>query len=164
MPSIPRWSVATATDDSSVDSSDGLAELFDGGAQFHEAVLDRLIDSCVGEVVDLRTDCPHNTRAEQIDACVRAMTSGAQVIIGGCLPVDLSGHRVGFPDLLVRGADRRNGSPAYHPVEVKWHKIIERSRPPVGDTDEMRVLRYSTLESPGPGSAIEVSGLRAADR
>ena len=177
----PTLVVATATDDSSVDSSDGLAELFDGGAQFHKVVLDRLLDSCVGEVVDLRpvdlrpvdlgpVDSAVNpgrvdlgrqsdkTRAERIDACVRAMTSGAQVIIGGCLPVDLSGHRVGFPDLLVRGADRTNGSPAYHPVEVKWHKIIERSRPPDSDAEEPRVLRYSTLESPGPGSAIEVSG------
>ena len=172
----PTLVVATATDDSSVDSSDGLAELFDGGAQFHKVVLDRLLDSCVGEVVDLRpvdlrpvdlgpsiwaVDLGRQsdkTRAERIDACVRAMTSGAQVIIGGCLPVDLSGHRVGFPDLLVRGADRTNGSPAYHPVEVKWHKIIERSRPPDSDAEEPRVLRYSTLESPGPGSAIEVSG------
>ena len=50
----PTLVVATATDDSSVDSSDGLAELFDGGAQFHKVVLDRLLDSCVGEVVDLR--------------------------------------------------------------------------------------------------------------
>jgi predicted RecB family nuclease len=168
----PTLVVAAAPDGSPVDSSDGLAELFDGGAQFHEAVLNRLIHSCVGEVIDLRPvdvrpidvrpidlrPQSDNTRADQIDACVRAMTSGAQVIIGGCLPVDLSGHRVGLPDLLVRGADRTNGSHAYHPVEVKWHKIIERSRPPDSDAEEPRVLRYSTLESPGPGSAIEVSG------
>ncbi len=50
----PTLVVATATDDSSVDSSDGLAELFDGGAQFDKVVLDQLLDSCVGEVVDLR--------------------------------------------------------------------------------------------------------------
>jgi len=158
----PTLVAETAPDDSSVDSSDGLAELFDGGAQFHRAVLDRLVDSCVGEVVDLRPvdlgTRSDSRRAEQIDACVRAMTSGAQVIIGGCLPVDLSGHRVGFPDLLVRGADRTNGSAAYHPVEVKWHKIIERSRSPDNDAEEPRVLRYSALESPGPGSAIEASG------
>ena len=100
----PTVVVATPTDDSSVDSSDGLAELFDGGAQFTSCVLDQLIDSCQGRVVDLRP-LSASTREVQIEACLRAMTSGAQVIIGGCLPVDLSGHRVGFPDLLIRGAD-----------------------------------------------------------
>ena len=35
----------------------------------------------------------------------QAMASGAAVIIGGLLPVDGPGHRVGRPDLLVRGAD-----------------------------------------------------------
>jgi predicted RecB family nuclease len=152
-------------DGDAVATNEGLAELFDGGAQFETAVLEQLIESCVGSIVDLRP-MSELTRWEQIDACVRAMTGGAHVIIGGCLPVDLPGHRVGFPDLLVRGSDRANGSPAYHPVEVKWHKIIERSRPPDHDGREPRVLRYSTLPDPTPRSAIEVSGygLRTASR
>jgi hypothetical protein len=145
------------TDGASVESNEGLAELFDGGAQFEAAVFERLIASCRGRVVDLRP-LAANTRAVQIEACVRAMTSGAHVIIGGCLPVDLAGHRVGYPDLLVRGTDTANGSPAYHPVEVKWHKIIERLRPPDGDSDEPRVLRYSTLADPRPDAAVDASG------
>ena len=53
------------------------------------------------------------------------------MIIAGLLPVDWPGHRVGRPDLLVRGADSASGRPAYHPAAVKWHKIIERARPPL---------------------------------
>ena len=85
------------------------------------------------------------------------MTAGADVIIGGCLPVDCEGHRVGYPDLLVRGADRVDDSATYHPVEVKWHKIIERAQPP-HDAAEPRTLRYSTLDQPTPSAAHCVSG------
>ncbi len=63
-----------------------------------------------------------------------------------------------FPIFSSAAPTVRTVLPAYHPVEVKWHKIIERSRPPDSDAEEPRVLRYSTLESPGPGSAIEASG------
>jgi hypothetical protein len=144
----------------SVVANDGLAELFDGGEQFEAAVLEQLITSCQGRIVDLRPPAKltTNTRQVQIEACVRAMTSGAQVIIGGCLPVDLLGHRVGHPGLLVRGADRANGSPAYHPVEVKWHRIIAHSRPADGDTAEPRMLRYSTLADPRAEAALGISG------
>ena len=161
----PMVTVQAATDGASVESNDGLAELFDGGAQFQAAVLEQLIGSCSGSVVDLRP-MSDVTRRGQIAACVRAMTSGADVIIGGCLPIDPSGHRVGFPDLLVRGSDNMTGSPAYHPVEVKWHKIIERSRPPDYAAEQAPVLHYSTLTYPSPGSAIGVSGygMRTASR
>jgi predicted RecB family nuclease len=140
-----------------IETHEGLAELFDGGAQFKAAVLEQLINSCQREVADLRP-ITASTREVQIEACVRAMTSGAQVIIDGCLPVDLSGHRVGLPDLMIRGADTSRGSPTYHPVEVKWHKIIERSRPPDGDIEEPRRLRYSTLTNPTPDAAVGIPG------
>jgi len=141
----------------SVAASDGLAELFDGGAQFEAAVLEQLITSCLGRVVDLRP-LSSNTPEVQIEACVKAMSSGAHVIIGGCLPVDLSGHRVGSPDLLVRSVEGSSRSPAYHPVEVKWHRIIARSRPADGNGEDPRVLRYSTLTDPSAGAAFGVSG------
>jgi hypothetical protein len=93
----PTVGMETAAGDS-MENNEGLAELFDGGGHFKTAVIEQLINSCVSPVVDLRplSDC---TRSEQIEACVRAMTSGADVIIGGCLPVDSEGHRVGYPDL-----------------------------------------------------------------
>jgi predicted RecB family nuclease len=155
----------TVTIETPAEVNDGLAELFDGGAQFKAAVLDQLIDSCRGRVVDLRP-LSASTREVQTEACVGAMTSGADVIIEGCLPVDLSGHRVGIPDLLIRGVDAVTGSPTYHPVEVKWHKIILRPRPPDGDAEEPPVLRYSTLTDPSPDAAIGVTGygLRIASR
>jgi len=164
----PTVAIGTPAGGASVESNEGLAELFDGGAQFEAAVFEQLITSCRGRVVDLRP-LSSSPPELQIEACLRAMSSGAQVIIGGCLPVDLAGRRVGSTDLLVRSADSANGSPAYHPVEVKWHRIIARSRPSDDDAEEPRVLRYSTLTEPGPGAAFGISGYelrigsRAAD-
>jgi predicted RecB family nuclease len=153
----PTVSLETPNERGSVDANEGLTELFDGGAQFQVAVLEQLINSCQGRIVDLR-QLSASTREVQIEACVRAMSSGAQLIIGGCLPVDLPGHRMGYPDLMIRGADRANGSPAYHPVEVKWHRIIAHSRPTDGNAEEPRELRYSTLADPRAEAAHGISG------
>ena len=168
-----------------VESGGRLTELFDGAQQFEAVVLEQLITSCRGRVVDLRllaTEPP----AERTRACVAAMASGAEVIIAGLLPVDAPGHRVGRPDLLVRGADSPSGTPAYHPAAVKWHKIIERARPPSTEDqasfsgvqggrppssgqDEPATLCYSTLVDPSPAAAqvmpghILRLGSRAAD-
>jgi predicted RecB family nuclease len=144
--------------------SDALAELFEGGAQFEAVVLEKLITSNRGRVVDLRL-LTAESRATRMQACVRAMESGAAVIIGGCLPLDLDGHRVGYPDVLIRGADSPSGEPAYHPAEVKWHKIIVRIRPEV-EGEAPPAVRYSTLEHPAPTDAIELAGhgLRTGSR
>src|SRR4029453_16485746 len=164
----PTVALETPANGAGVEASEGLAELFDGGAQFEDAVVEQLITFSEGKVVDLRS-LSSETPEAQIEACVRTMNSGADVIIGGCLPVDLPGHRVGSPDLLVRSAEGANRSPAYHPVEVKWHRIIARSRPPDGDAEEPRVLRYSTLTNPRAQAALGISGYelrigsRAAD-
>jgi predicted RecB family nuclease len=153
----PTVVLQTPDASASVEANDGLAELFDGGAQFEAAVLEQLISSCSGRVVDLRP-LFSNTPEVQIEACIRAMSSGAQVIIGGCLPADLPGHRVGSPDLLIRSVDRADRSLAYHPVEVKWHRIIARSRPAEGDAEEEHLLRYSTLTDPRAEAASGISG------
>jgi predicted RecB family nuclease len=153
----PTVSLETPNERASVETNEGLTELFDGGAQFQAALLEQLINTCQGRIVDLR-QLAASTREVQIEACVRAMSSGAQLIIGGCLPVDLPGHRMGYPDLLIRGANGANGSPAYHPVEVKWHRIIAHSRPADGEAEEPRVLRYSTLADPRAEAALSISG------
>jgi predicted RecB family nuclease len=164
----PTVVIETPAVGSLVESNKALAELFDGAAQFEDAVLEQLITSCRGRVVDLRP-FSSDTPEAQIEACVRAMSSGADAIIGGRLPVDLPGHRVGSPDLLIRGAERSNRRPGYHPVEVKWHRIIVRSRPPDGNVEEPRVLRYSPLTDPRAEAASGISGYelrigsRAAD-
>jgi predicted RecB family nuclease len=147
------------------EANDGLAELFDGGSAFEAITLEQLIASCRGRVVDLRL-LREERAAVRVEACLRAMASGARVIIGGLLPPDPHGHRVGCPDLLVRGAETAAGTPGYHPVVVKWHKIIERARRLVGDGDVPRGLPYSTLTEPSPGARLELPehALRVSSR
>ncbi len=139
-----------------VEAGGRLTELFDGAQQFEAVVLEQLITCCRGRVVDLRL-LAAEPAAEQTLACVAAMASGADVIIAGLLPVDGPGHRIGRPDLLVRGADSPDGSPAYHPAAVKWHKIIERALPFDPD-DPPGTLCYSTLTDPAPAAAAPLPG------
>jgi predicted RecB family nuclease len=143
---------------------ESLAELFDGGLRFEADVLNALVARCTGSLADLRglADAPSSTRA---DACLQAMHDGVDVIVSGWLPVDAAGHRTGCPDLLVRGADRPDGTARYHPVEVKWHKVIERRR--VGRSSApVAPLRYSTFAQPRPTAAGELPGhsIRVASR
>ena len=167
-----------------VESGGRLTELFDGASAFEAVVLEQLITSCPGRVVDLRLLAEHPPD-ERTRACLAAMESGAEVIIAGLLPVDGPGHRVGRPDLLIRGADASSGTPAYHPAAVKWHRVIERARPPViedptspaaglgpapsSGSFEPAVVHYSTLADPAPAAARTLPdhtlrfGSRAAD-
>jgi len=165
-----------------VESGGRLTELFDGAGAFEAVVLEQLITTCPGRVVDLRLLAEHPPE-ERTRACLAAMESGAAVIIAGLLPVDGPGHRVGRPDLLIRGADAPSGTPAYHPAAVKWHKVIERARPPADPVSlagepgaappsapvEPAVVRYSTLADPAPAAAHALPdhvlrlGSRAAD-
>ncbi|MCW2811135.1 MAG: family RecB-like putative nuclease [Friedmanniella sp.] len=107
--------------------SDRLVELFDSGAAFEARVLDTVIARAPGRVVDLRL-LAEGDLDTATQACLRTLGSGAEVVLGAVLPVDRSGHRVGRPDLLVRGADRPDGRPGYHVVEVRFHKILDRRR------------------------------------
>jgi predicted RecB family nuclease len=155
-----------------VDAGARLTELFDGAQQFEAVVLEQLIIRCRGRVVDLRL-LAAEPPSVQTTACVAAMESGAAVIIAGRLPVDGPGHRVGRPDLLVRAADSPSGMPAYHPAAVKWHRIIERARPPGQENasssagkagpapysgHDQATVCYSTLTEPSPAAAAPLPG------
>ncbi|GAA1432991.1 hypothetical protein GCM10009616_23850 [Microlunatus lacustris] len=95
---------------------------------FETQQLEALIEAVPGLVVDLRL-LDHEPAAQ---ACRQAMQVGAAVVVGGPLPVDPAGHRLGRPDLLVRGADQADGRASYHPGVVKAHKVLlpAKRRPP----------------------------------
>src|SRR5688500_17609317 len=76
----PTVVLQTPSEVATVEDNEALDELFDGSAQFEAAVLEQLITSCRGRVVDLRP-LSSNTPEVQVKACLRAMISRAQVII-----------------------------------------------------------------------------------
>lgn len=80
-----------------------------------------------GEIRDVRS-IPAPSR---LAASLSAMADGAPIIIGADLPVDRSGHRRGFADLLLRGDDV-NGHPTYHPVVIKDHLVVSPTPPGQG--------------------------------
>lgn len=117
---------------------ESLREAFQGGSDFRDAVLERIASS--EGAVDLRT-----LRADgegRSEACLAAMGSGAPVVIGGVLPLDLTGHRSGRPDVLVRGADTDAGTPGYWPLKVKPYRVREKQM-------GARLLHTSGLSAPG---------------
>ena len=121
-------------------------------------LLEALVSTAPGLVVDLRLLAEDPT--DSTAACVQAMTVGAAVIVGGTLPVDEAGHRVGRPDVLLRGADSPTGRPTYHPVAVVGHKVLLSPRPPTeGDPPTPPSLHGTPLSAPGPAGRRPLAGL-----
>ncbi len=143
----------SAPDENTADEH--LLELFAGGKAFEVEMLGRIAAGASG-VVDLRSPGEEFSR-EPIDLTARtaataeAVASGAAIILGPALPLDLAGHRSGRPDLLVRGPSRDDGGPGYLPVEVKRHRVMETF------TGSGAAVRLSTLDRPLPDQALDLT-------
>ena len=134
-------------------------------ARRHKAVvLERIIASSAGRVVDLRLLAADGPEV-QAAATRRALDDGVDVVVGGVLPIDVVGHRSGAPDLLVRGADAPTGRPTYHPVLVVWHLVRTSAPAPRAEEGEgVAELPWSSFEHPSPVDPRRRPGLALRSR
>lgn len=130
---------------------EGLRESFAGGLGFADQVLAELLQRHPGPVADLRP-LAAAPWGEQEYACLEAIQQGVPVIIGGLLPLDLTGHRSGRPDLLVRGADRADGRTGYHPVVLARRQVTEKRASAMTD----HTIRASPLATPAYSHATTI--------
>jgi predicted RecB family nuclease len=86
------------------------------GRRFESEVVARLLARHPGARVIAGED-----RAGREAATLAAMRAGTPVIVGGRLPADLAGRRVGEPDLLVTAP----GGSGYRPVDIKHHRCLD---------------------------------------
>ncbi len=89
------------------------------GREFEARIVAQLAGLHPAASILIRAD--RDRRAEREAATLAAITAGAVVIIGGRLPADLAGRRVGEPDLLVAGAGA-----GYRAVDIKHHRSLDR--------------------------------------
>jgi predicted RecB family nuclease len=91
--------------------------------------------------------------AEREAATLSAMRARVPLVLGGRLPADPVGRRVGEPDLLVLAGSQ----PGYRPVDVKHHRCLDADphRPPA---------RCAPLHRPGWEAAEPVAGSAARNR
>ncbi len=97
----------------------------DDGIAFEALMFAELVGLHPSAVV---IDVSRSAAAQEADT-LAAMADGAPLVIGGRLPTDLAGRRVGKPDLLVRAERRPNGAWAYHPADVKHHRTLDAAVP-----------------------------------
>jgi hypothetical protein len=88
------------------------------GREFETRIVAGLAGQHPGATILVTQD--RDRRAEREAATMSAIASGARLVIGGRLPADLAGRRVGEPDLLVAAA----GS-GYRAVDIKHHRSLD---------------------------------------
>src|SRR5262245_37300999 len=111
------------------------------GREFEARIVAALREHHPGAAVLLSED--KELRAEREQATLAAMASGIQLIVGGRLPADLAGRRVGEPDLLVGGAT------GYRAVDIKQHRSLNprpagSSEPPAACCSDLGGLVFES--------------------
>ncbi len=101
-----------------------LERRFELGREFEAEVFARLRRLHPGAAI--LADPDREKRAEREAATLGAMTACVPLIIGGRLPADEAGRRVGEPDLLVAASQ---DSPGYRPVDIKHHRTLQSGGP-----------------------------------
>jgi predicted RecB family nuclease len=115
-----------------VPTSPAMQRRFDRGNAFEAEVTAQLLALHAGAV--LIDDEP---RSERAAPTLAAMQAGAPLILGGWLPVDETGRRVGMPDVLVAAPGG-----GYRPVDIKHHMQLDAA------TAKSDPARCSTLGDP----------------
>ena len=100
-----------------------LLKLIAAGIEHEDDTVDALGAAVEGAVV-VEGDEPGARERQTLGA----LAGGAPAVAGGRLPVDVTGHRVGQPDLLVRHGD------GYVPVDVKSHRSLVAAKEPGAGT------------------------------
>lgn len=95
--------------------------MFDRGNEFEDEVFAQLVALHGDAVMVDRT----RHRSDREARTVTAMEAGERLIIGGRLPADVAGRRVGEPDVLVRHRKATDGTWSYVPVDVKHHLTLD---------------------------------------
>lgn len=108
-----------------------LERLFARGRRFESEIAAELVSLVPGATL-ITVEDPKEREA----ATVMAMDAGCELIIGGRLPSDVVGRRVGEPDLLVRA-----GTGGYRSVDVKNHQTL------LAGAEGIRTLT-ATLDAP----------------
>ena len=118
--------------------SDFMTMLSEAGTVFEEEVFSLLRTSFAGATeIDGRLD-----RDRRETTTAEVMSGGADLVIGGRLPVDIPGHRVGEPDLLLRvgSGAKSNGRWGYVAVDVKHHIVRDDADETAGDVASVLTL------------------------
>jgi predicted RecB family nuclease len=115
-----------------------LLKLIAAGIEHEDDTVDALFAGLEGAVA-VEAEDPGARERQTLGA----LTAGVPAVAGGRLPVDVPGHRVGEPDLLVRHGD------GYVPVDVKSHKSLVAAKEPGTGT-----ALVSAVGEPFPAAAI----------